>query len=98
MLANHLAVLQMDLSDPEFHALAQASAVRREIESLVEAAVAAGELAPVDSPRLALAIQTTYNGALITWAIYRKGKLDAWLRRELETVLAPYRLAGSRSR
>jgi AcrR family transcriptional regulator len=90
-LANHLAFLQIDLSDPEFHqlALAYTTAVREEIKRLLEA----GDLEATDTSRLAQGVQTAYNGALITWAIYRKGRLDAWLRRELDTLLAPYRAA-----
>ena len=92
-MANQLAFLQVDLADPEFHALARghAVAVRREIEALLEAAVAAGELTPTDTRKLAQAVQTTYNGALITWAIHRRGRVDTWMRRELETLLAPRR-------
>src|SRR5918997_1071720 len=87
-MANQLAFLQMDLADPELHppALAHARAVRSEIQVLLDAAVAAGELAPADTARLAGAVQNTYNGALITWAIFRRGRLDTWLRRELETL------------
>jgi AcrR family transcriptional regulator len=92
-MANQLAFLQIDLSDPDFHelALTHAAAVRTEIATMLDAAVAAGELADQDTSRLAGAVQTTYNGALITWAIYRKGRLDTWLRRELETLLSPRR-------
>jgi AcrR family transcriptional regulator len=92
-MANQLAFLQVDLRDPDFHrlALAHAEGVRAEIESLLDEAVAAGELAVTDTARLAQAVQVTYNGALISWAIYRRGRVDAWLRRELKTLLAPYR-------
>ena len=92
-LANQLAFLQIDLSDPEFHelALAHFAAVRAEIEAILRVAIEAGELVPQDTSRLAQAVQTTYNGALITWGIYRKGRLDTWLRRELETLLQPHR-------
>ena len=92
-MANHLAFLQIDLSDPEFHqlALAYTTTVREEIKRLLDAAVEAGELEATDTSRLAQGIQTTHSGARITWAIYRKGRLDTWLRRELDTLLAPYR-------
>jgi AcrR family transcriptional regulator len=94
-MANHLAFLQIDLSDPEFHqlALAYTTMVREEIKTLLDAAVEAGELDATDTSRLAQSVQTTHSGARITWAIYRKGRLDAWLRRELDTLLAPYRTA-----
>jgi AcrR family transcriptional regulator len=93
VLANQLAFLQIDLSDPEFHALAlhHARAVRAEVEVLLEAAVGAGELRATDTARLAQAVQTTYNGALITWAVHRTGRLDTWLRRELDALLEPRR-------
>jgi len=88
-LANHLAFLQIDLSDPEFHALALRGArrLRERLERLLDEAVEAGELRPCDTARLAAAIQNTYNGALITWAIHREGPIDAWLREQLETLL-----------
>jgi hypothetical protein len=93
VLANQLAFLQIDLSDPEFHALAlhHARAVRAEVEVLLEAAVGAGELRATDTARLAQAVQTTYNGALITWAVHRTGRLDTWLRRALDALLEPRR-------
>ena len=34
---------------------------------------------------------TTYNGALITWAVLRDGTLEDWMRRQAGAVLAPYR-------
>ena len=93
VLANQLAFLQVDLGDPEFHGYAHghAVAVRDEIERQLDAAVAAGELRPCDTRRLAQGVQTTYNGALITWGVHREGPLDRWLRRELDTLLDPRR-------
>jgi AcrR family transcriptional regulator len=93
-MANNLAFLQLDLRDPEFHELAEAQArrVRDSIAALLKDAVTAGELRPeTDTARLSEAIETVYNGALVTWAIHRKGALDRWLGRQLETVLAPHR-------
>ena len=95
-LANQLAFLQIDLSDPEFHELAlrHATAVRAEARTLLDSAVVAGELRPdTDTGRLAQAVQSTYNGALVTWGLYRSGRLDTWLRRELDALLGPYRAA-----
>jgi AcrR family transcriptional regulator len=91
--SNHLAVLHQDLSDPEFHAQARAHAraMREEIQALLGRAVAAGELRPVDVAQLASSVQTTYNGALITWAVHREAPLETWLRRELGALLAPWR-------
>jgi AcrR family transcriptional regulator len=94
-LANNLAFLQLDLSDPEFHAEAVAhfAAMREHVAALLGAAIAAGELRAVDADSLAETVVTTYNGALITWAVLREGALEDWLRRRLEAVLAPYALS-----
>ncbi|MGH2560609.1 MAG: TetR/AcrR family transcriptional regulator [Thermomicrobiales bacterium] len=91
-LANSVAFLALDLSDPEFHGLAleQARAVHEQIRALLDDAVAADELAPCDTARVARAVQTTFNGALITWAIYRQGSLAEWLRADLDHLLHPY--------
>jgi AcrR family transcriptional regulator len=91
-LANHLAFLQLELTEPDFHrhTLAHAKAARKGIRALLDAAVAAGELVPCDTARLAEAVHVTYNGALITWAIHRRGRLATWLRRQTTFVLAPY--------
>jgi AcrR family transcriptional regulator len=92
-LANHLTVLHLDLTDPEFHALAleHARTVRGELQGLLDAAVQAGELLACDSGRLATALQVAYNGALVTWAIHRQGRLDAWIRGQAELLLEPLR-------
>lgn len=92
-LANHLAFLQMDLADPEFHALAldDATRVRERIEALLRQALAAGELDGADPVALGRSLQVTFNGALVSWAIERDGALTDYLRRELEARLEPYR-------
>lgn len=91
--ANSLAFLQVELADPEFHPHVRAytEAVLAEIRDLLGAAARAGELRDAaDLAQLARTVQTAYNGALITWAIYRSGSLRRWLGRELDAVLAPY--------
>ncbi|HEY5988706.1 MAG TPA: TetR/AcrR family transcriptional regulator [Streptosporangiaceae bacterium] len=95
-LARHLAFLQLELADPEFHphVLEHARVARQQIRQLLDAAVAQGELRPCDTESLAEAIQVTYNGALLTWAIFGQDRLASWLRRQLEFVLAPFLAAG----
>jgi AcrR family transcriptional regulator len=95
-VSNHLAFLQMDMSDPEFHALAleNATAMREEIAALLHEAISAGELSGCDADNLARTVQTAYNGALVTWAIFREGPLDVWVRGEVDEVLAPYAPGG----
>jgi AcrR family transcriptional regulator len=96
-LANHLAFLQLDLGDPDFHRLALESSNRTlaAYQVLIEEAVAAGELQPCDARGLARGILAVASGSLINWAIHRDGTLMPWLRKDLDTLLAPYR--GSRS-
>src|SRR3989442_535797 len=54
-LANNLAYLHLDLTDPDFHRLIleQTRAARGEIRAFLDEAVKAGELAPCDTKRLA---------------------------------------------
>jgi AcrR family transcriptional regulator len=91
-MANFLAYLQIDLSDPEFRAvlLEQFLTMRAETRKLLDDAVAAGELRPCDSGELARLVQQVNSGAMLDWAVYRKGPLAAWIRRALEALLAPY--------
>lgn len=92
-MANHLAMLQLDLANPQLHrrTAEQATAIRRRIGLLVTEAVAAGDL-PQDSDPASLAdvIYTAYNGALITWAIDGSGNLKDWIRKKVGAVIAPY--------
>ena len=92
-LANSLAYLQIDLSDPDFHRhiLESSRAMQRGYRALLDEAVAAGELKPCDTKRLARAVEAVAGGSLIGWAIHRSGKAEAWVRRDLETLLEPYR-------
>ena len=91
-LANNLAFLQLDLADPDFRAAAIAHfvALRERLAAIVALAVDRGELAGADPARLAEALVTTYNGALITWAVLREGELEDWLGRQVDALLAPY--------
>ncbi len=99
-IANNLAFLQIDLVDPDFHRHAHAASVgtRAGIRALVKDAVAAGELRHCDTGRLASAIQATLNGSRLNWAVHREGKLTVWIRRDLQTLLSPYRLSTRRPR
>jgi hypothetical protein len=92
-LANSIAYLQIDLSDPDFHQhiLTSSRAMQRGYSALLNDAVEARELAPCDTRRLARAVEVVAAGSLIGWAIHRKGKAEAWVRTDLETLLAPYR-------
>lgn len=91
-MANSVAFLHMDLSDPAFHerAVGGLEQMRGLIAALLDEAVEAGELPPsTDTRALATSVLNTYNGALISWAIFREGELAEWLAREVARVLAP---------
>jgi len=103
-MANGLAYLQIDLTDPDFHAitLAQFRALREETKRLLDEAVGASELHGCDTAELARLVQHLNGGAMLSWAVYREGSVAAWVRRDLEKLLAPYRTksvkkAGRRS-
>lgn len=92
-LAHHLAYLQMDLTDPDFHrhTMSQAHATRAALRDLVTGAVDAGELTPsVDPDVLARTVEVTVGGSLMAWAFYREGKAVDWVRDDLDAVLRPY--------
>ncbi len=92
-MANFLAYLQIDLTDPEFHAvlLKQFATMREEIRKLLDDAINARELKPCDTDQLARLLQQLNGGAMLDWAVYRKGPLATWIRRSLQALLAPYR-------
>jgi AcrR family transcriptional regulator len=95
-MANSVAMLQLDLADPDFHAetLRGARAVRDRIAHDLRSALAAGELRhSTDVAALAKLVETTYHGAMIGWAIHRQGTLAGWMREQVEAVLAPHRAA-----
>jgi AcrR family transcriptional regulator len=92
-IAHNLAFLYGDLADTELHrhARAYSRGMYAGIRELVGDALRAGELVRCDASRLARALQSTLNGALLGWAVHRDGDLASWLRRDLTAVLAPYR-------
>jgi AcrR family transcriptional regulator len=92
-MANGLAYLQIDLTDPEFRSITQAqfAAIREETRKLLDNAVAARELIPSDTAELARLIQQIKGGSMLDWAVYREGTLADWVRRDLEGLLRPYR-------
>jgi len=92
-LANHIAFLHIDLTDPDFHrlALVHAKAMQAEIVSLLDAAVQAGELIDCDTRALGRAVQSLSGGSLLAWAIERDGTAEQRLRADLQVLLHRYR-------
>ena len=96
-MANSVAILQLDLADPDFHAetLRGARAVRARIVRDLDAALDAGELrSGTDVEALAKLVETAYHGAMIGGAIHRESTLADWMRGQVEAVLAPHRTAS----
>jgi AcrR family transcriptional regulator len=93
-LSNSLAFLQIDISDPDFyvHTLAMAKKTVAGYRALLKDAIAAGELKPHDTLRMARAINAIAGGSLISWAVFREGTAEKWVKRDVETLIAPYRL------
>ena len=99
-MANHLAFLQIDVSDPEYHRYMLELSQRTEVgyRTLLDAAIAAKELRACDTTRLARAIGAMIGGSLIGWAVFRQGTAESWVRRDLDTLIAPYRVTALRPR
>jgi AcrR family transcriptional regulator len=92
-LAQNLAYLQIDLTDPDFHRHTRAMAVATAsaLHALIDEAVVAGELAPAtDTVGLTRLVQAILSGSLISWGFYRDGSAEEWVLEDLETVLRPH--------
>jgi len=76
VFAHHLAFLELDVSDPEF------GAVAREHASSVLTALESFGLSTLEARRLFV----TYNGALVLWALTGTGSLADSLRADLESA------------
>ena len=98
--SNHLAFLQIDLSDPEFHGymLEMSQKMEAGYVALLNEAVKAGELVRCDTTALARALSAIAGGSLISWAVFREGTAEAWVRRDLDTLVRPYRATRGRRR
>jgi AcrR family transcriptional regulator len=92
-MANHLAFLQIDLSDPDFYRLMLENSTRilAGYKALLDEAIVAGQLVTCDTRRLAAAVGSMAGGSLISWAVMREGTAEQFVRTDLQTLLAPYR-------
>jgi AcrR family transcriptional regulator len=92
-MANQLAFLQIDLSDPDFyrHMRKSTDGLQAGYTALLDDAVSAGELVPCDTSRLARAVGSIAGGSLLTWAVVRTGSAEQYVREDLATLLEPYR-------
>jgi AcrR family transcriptional regulator len=93
-MANGLAFLQLDLTDPKLREVAKAHsrALRAELRGLLDLAIQGDELVPAaSSASLAADLYATYCGAVVTWAVDGRGTLARWITAHVERVLAPHR-------
>jgi AcrR family transcriptional regulator len=92
-MANSLAFLQIDLSDPEFYPNMLVLSKRMEAgyRALLDEAIRRGELVKCDTAQLARAVSAIAGGSLISWGVFRKGTAERWVRADLEMLMAPYR-------
>lgn len=100
-LARNLSYLQVDLTDPDFrqHLVKHARASRVELEKIIVAAIAAGELARATNARqLARTVEAVVGGSMMAWAYYAEGTAARWMRQDLDAVLAPYAIEGTRQK
>lgn len=61
-----------------------------EVEVLLKKAITAEEIVPTDTYKLAQVIQAVYEGATITWAVYRQNSIEAWVGELTNEVIKPY--------
>ena len=88
-----LAYLVTDLEDPVLrrHLARQGRATRAGLARIVDTARRAGELSPRARPRqLARTLEALIGGSLLSWAFYQEGPASAWVRADVDAVLAPY--------
>ena len=100
-LLRNFAYLQADLADPEIrhNLVAQSRSVRSELSTLLEEAMARGELSrDSDIAALARNIEALISGALLTWAFHEQGTAAGWLRSHVDALLRPHLRAGRTKR
>jgi len=97
----NLAYLLNDLGDPALrrHLLRMSRSARGWYEKLLTEAIVAGELHRATDVRpLARLVEAALRGSFLSWAVYREGAADDWLREDLEAVLRPYLTGGGNRR
>lgn len=94
-MANALAFLLTEINDPDFHAIAVNSATQAvaAYKSMLDNAIEVGELsaAGVDTTELAETIHSMTLGSLMMWVIHRDAGSKPRTRRDLDTLLRPYK-------
>src|SRR5512140_3168276 len=94
-VANGIAFLLMEINDPEFHAIAISSAQKavEAYKSRLDDAIEDGDLTDsgIDTLELAETIHSMTLGSLMMWVINREAETKPRTKRDLDTLLRPYR-------
>lgn len=100
-VANGFAFLLLEINDPDFHAIAVASAMQAiaAYKTMLDNAIEVGELADagIDTHEMAETIHSMTLGSLTMWVILRDGAPRPRTKRDLDTILRPYRRAAGKS-
>lgn len=93
-VAASLGMLALDLSDDEFRAIARSffDSFHAEVRALLAEAVKARELRSGDVDALARSVVVAYNGSILRWAFLGGEAAGEAMRRDVEAVLAPWRV------
>ncbi len=97
-VANLLSLSVESVTDPEFRERAnrRVKAQEAEVTALLEEAVASGELAPGDIPRLSRVLLAAETGALLHWAVAQGGPAREWIDDAFDVIIGPW-LPGRQS-
>ena len=95
IVSNLFAFYLSDMRDPQFRELARENANNAVtgFKSLLEEAIAKGEIADnsIDTAQLAETIYSLTLGTLMRWSVYGEGCYREMIRKELDTLLRPFR-------
>ena len=99
-VSNGLAFLQMDLSDPDFHAYAHAQARAKllELKKILDDGVKSGRFVKCNTTRLAFALNAIIGGAMVSWAVVRDGTAEETMQQAVDTLMTPYVIRAARRR
>lgn len=94
-VGNGIAFLLMEINDPDFHAIAVSSA-RHAVDAykaMLDSAIEDGDLSHngIDTLDLAETIHSMTLGSLMMWVIHRDPGTKPRTKRDLDTLLRPYR-------
>jgi AcrR family transcriptional regulator len=91
-MVNALSGFTEVATEPDLRPMAQErfALTRTRLESVLQAAIASGELAPVDPGMLAQQLQSVLMGACLVWSISGDGELEHHVQQVVDAALSPY--------